>query len=67
MPSPLPLEKQIEKRIRDLLTSGYEGLDAAQKFEAIKMGVAWVKATKKGGDDQYGSFFSNPGDKDNDE
>lgn len=58
MPSPLPLEKQIEKRIRDLLTSDYGGLDADQRFEAIKMGVAWIKATKKGGDDQFGSFFS---------
>lgn len=58
MPSPLPLEKQIEKRIRDLLTTGFEKLDPDQKFEAIKMGIAWTKATKKGGDDSYGSFFT---------
>ena len=60
MPSPLPLEKQIEKRIRDLLTSDYAGLDADQRFEAIKMGVAWIKATKKGGDESFGSFFNEP-------
>jgi hypothetical protein len=60
MPSPLPLEKQIEKRIRDLLTSDYSALDPDQRFEAIKMGVAWIKATKKGGDDAFGSFFNQP-------
>ena len=58
MPSPLPLEKQIEKRIRDLLTNGYDGLDAEQKFKAITMGVAWIKATKKGGEEAFGSFFT---------
>ena len=58
MPSPLPLERQIEKRIRDLLTNGYEGLDAEQKFKAITMGVAWIKATKKGGEEAFGNFFS---------
>lgn len=64
MPSPLPLEKQLEKRIRDLLTKDYEGMDTNQRFEAIKMGVAWIKATKKGGEDAFGSFFtqSNDGD-----
>lgn len=60
MPSPLPLEKQIEKRIRDLLTKDYDGLDAGQRFEALKMGVAWIKATKKGGDEKFGSFFDQP-------
>lgn len=58
MPSPLPLEKQIEKRIRDLLTTGFDKLDPGQKFEAIKMGIAWTKATKKGDNDQFGSFFN---------
>lgn len=58
MPSPLPLEKQIEKRIRDLLTTGFEKLDPSQKFEAIKMGIAWTKATKKGGEEAFGNFFS---------
>lgn len=58
MPSPLPLEKQIEKRIRDLLSTGYEALDAEQKFKAITMGVAWIKATKKGGEEAFGNFFS---------
>jgi hypothetical protein len=58
MPSPLPLEKQIEKRIRDLLTSDYAALEPSQRFEAIKMGVAWIKATKKGGEEAFGGFFS---------
>jgi len=58
MPSPLPLEKQLEKRIRDLLSTGYEALDPEQKFKAITMGVAWIKATKKGGEEAFGNFFS---------
>lgn len=58
MPSPLPLEKQLEKRIRDLLTNEYSGLDVEQKFKAITMGVAWIKATKKGGEEAFGKFFT---------
>ena len=62
MPSPLPLEKQIEKRIRDLLTTDFSKLDADQKFEAIKMGIAWTKAKKGGGDNDFGRFFNNSPD-----
>lgn len=62
MPKLLPLEKKVEQRIRDLLDKGYAGLDADHKLEVIKMGIGWVKATKKGGDGQYGEFFKDDPD-----